>query len=89
MARHDRSCVCISDLLRLVYLDGCTGRLKPPVAPGTPGYYVEDDNFHCVSSAHTKSHAFYSVANKPEECLPVVLFSAIYHIYMKMFAYLI
>ena len=55
MARHRRSCVCISRTCsvkcglrprlficgtgasqRLVLLAGGTGRLKPPVAPGTP-----------------------------------------------------
>ena len=36
MARPGRSCVCISRWPRLFYLAGGTGRLKPPVAPGTP-----------------------------------------------------
>ena len=39
-ARHDRSCVCISDLPRPVLSAGGTGRLKPPVAPGTPKNFI-------------------------------------------------
>ena len=59
-ARPDCSCVCISRWPRLICLAGGTGRLKPPVAPGTPGFYVRDNNFICASSACNKTLSEFS-----------------------------
>ncbi len=41
MARPDCSCVCTGCLPRQFRLAGGTGRLKPPVAPGTPVIVIE------------------------------------------------
>ena len=43
MARHDRSCVCISYMPRLVLLAGADrAELRSPVGPGTPWFYLSE-----------------------------------------------